>query len=152
MVSISSKKIPGEYLERIDALFRHISNTYQTEAMVQIYYHPNTEEYSLDIPKQKVTIDSVMVEYPEKTIHQIEQERKVKWLVAEIHSHGQYNAFFSQIDNADEIGNCIYGVFGGYFPSKNGTSQRLFRAGTGGKYVSLGEEDIFAKGEGACIF
>ena len=52
--------------------------------------------------------------------------------VADIHSHNEKDAFFSSIDDADEKGNCLYGVMGRFDMPE---PKQLFRAGTGGKYV-----------------
>lgn len=88
----------------------------------------STKKYFYYVPHQTVTFASVnffrnpQLEYNERYI-----------LVADIHSHGTIDAFFSLVDNADELGTRLFAVFGGYQGNYMYPDIKI-RAGSGGLF------------------
>lgn len=132
-------KIDRAIYEKIDKLFRKISEIYNTEALVHLYYLPDLKRYEIEIPSQVVSHAAVQeTDFPFETTE--------RFRVMDLHSHGTINAFFSGTDNRDEKGNRLFGVFGGYRHSEpNKPSDFVFRAGTGGKYFYLPRYEVFDK-------
>lgn len=125
--------IPGRLLSNVRGLFAKVTEEHMTEALAWIMYEPDTGEYSIHIPEQ--TVDGISVRTEEFSL-------RGKIRVVDIHSHNRMDAFFSSIDDSDELGNRIYAVMGGF--TSDGTSQTLLRAGTGGRYVSINAETVFS--------
>jgi proteasome lid subunit RPN8/RPN11 len=128
-------KIPISILKGIYLFFNYISDEYETEVRVQVFFDPNRKMYEVYLPNQEVTSASIYTldaeyAYMQKTGY---------WPVLDIHSHCRYPAIFSATDNNYEKGSWIYGVIGslGRFP------QLLLRAGSGGYYVPICERDVF---------
>lgn len=126
-------KLPISLLWAIERFFGFISQNYHTEALVRIYYNPETARYVCMVPPQDVTNVSVHTDMVEDCS---------LWPVMDIHSHGSLKAYFSYIDDMDEKGNRIFGVIGGYKEDGCAT-EKLFRAGTGGYFLSLSVDDVF---------
>ncbi len=63
-------------------------------------------------------------------------------VVAELHSHGSINAFFSSVDNRDEFRPCVYGVFGSYEKGRVDTSKHIIRVGEEGKFYPISISDF----------
>lgn len=62
-------------------------------------------------------------------------------LVADIHSHGRFKAFWSSQDCADEKGSRLFGVMGGFH--QKGCYTERFRIGCGGNFMEADLSDIF---------
>lgn len=131
-------KIPYCLLEKIIEIFEAEPHK---ECAVQIFYSPDTKQYELHIPEQYVTAASVM--FYRNTEKELE-----KILVMDIHSHGQYPAFFSRIDDEDEKGIRLYMVIGN-MDQKNHTYK--IRAGLAGIFGVLEMDEIFEKEGKLCI-
>lgn len=130
-------KMSGKLYDKIDGFFRYIADIYGTEVLVRIFWNRKKKEYEIELPEQSVSPSSVQEESDDKD----GVLRKPDCIaVAEFHSHCFYKAFFSSVDNEDELGNKIYGVLGDYSKTE---SNSILRAGTGGKYVYLQKKDIF---------
>ena len=93
------KKIPLEILAKICLYF---TSQLPYEALVRIYHKDG--EYHLDIP-EVIRASKVNIVVPPP-------DRDKGLLVCEIHSHNTMSAFFSSVDDADEIYPGIYGVIG----------------------------------------
>jgi len=102
---LSVPKIPASFLDFTLSYFRQIYQKCSSEVFVQFFYEPEADSYSIFVPEQKVGPASVKYE------RDLEYE-KGKIFVFEIHSHGNMNAFFSSIDNADEKEERFFGVIG----------------------------------------
>lgn len=126
-------KIPIYILDAISGFFSYIANEYNTEAALQLFYDRKTSSYELYIPEQYV--DDVSVEFERNW--QMESSDNY-YLVADIHSHGNIKAFFSYVDNQDEKGTRLFGVFGGF----NEKPSFFMRAGSGGYFKNI-STDIF---------
>ena len=126
-------KIPFSVLHEIIHFFWDVYTFRKTEAIALIFYHPDNG-YSIHIPRQYATPCTV----------EFERERSNEEIpVMEIHSHGQYSAFWSAQDDADELSHCIYGVAGNFKDFKYDDSHIITRAGTGGLHLQINPADIF---------
>lgn len=121
-------KIPGNILDQIISFF---TANYKYEAMVQIYWDHENKSYSVYVPKQEVS--KISIKYDNILTQRYQ-------LVMEIHSHNSMDAYFSAIDNANELAYLLYGVVGNI--DKNEVSIKV-RAGYNGKFISLPLEYIF---------
>jgi hypothetical protein len=131
--SMKLPKIPITYLDTIIQEFRRdLSN----ENMVQIYW--SVKENSYYLVKPRASYSKVAVHY--------EMTHTDDVLVMTIHSHNTMRAFWSSVDDEDEIYTGLFGVIGNLDRS---TPSMLFRAGMEGCFESLSVDQLFAKG-GEC--
>ena len=63
----------------------------------------------------------------------------------EIHSHGTYQAFWSSVDNEDEVSHRLYAVVGDFPHFNYDTKHILVRAATGTYHVQCNLWDIFER-------
>lgn len=126
-------KIPMHLLMFIWDFFAKLSERYELEALVHILYDMHSKEYTVRVPKQKLThvsVDSVLEEgYPDHLIH-----------VMDIHSHNTMPAKFSAVDDADEKPTRLYAVMG--------MLHRAFpdicvRASCAGHFIPVDPIDVF---------
>lgn len=118
--------VPSYMLMALYDFFKYVSDTYNTEAAVQLFYDVSEDRFFLNLPNQFVTYSSVRFDR--------DYALETKYLlVADIHSHGKISAFFSSVDNADELGTRIFGVYGNLASSPS----ILFRAGSGGYFCDM---------------
>lgn len=122
-------KIPSSIIRNTCGMFRKVMRRYDTEALVWICYDRRAGRYEVVIPEQEVSHVSVVSDT-------ILPESDDYFKVADFHSHGCINFPFSPVDNANEKGNHIFGVA----IDLAGDGKILWRAGTGGRYVPIGEE------------
>jgi len=122
-------KIPDELFTQLLSFFMDYAE-HEVEVMGVFYWDSIGKRYILDVPFQsvsKVSVDPCYSQFPPNYIK-----------VAEIHSHNTMKAFFSSIDNADELGTMLYAVIGRL---KKGDSSIRFdiqtRAGVSGKFIPL---------------
>lgn len=127
---MTGKKIPYRILLDVIAFFKR--NPHK-EAVVQIFYDVNAGQYEIYYPEQKVTSASVVF----TRSYDMEND---KVLVMDIHSHGAMKAFFSSIDDYDEMGTRLFMVFGNL--DKEEVTHKL-RAGIAGNYKMLKLSDVF---------
>lgn len=131
---MTAPKIPWSLAEEINRIFER--NPID-EFAVQIFYDSLKQNYELYVPEQKVSKSAVIF------TRNTELERK-KVLVMDVHSHGSFKAFFSEIDDRDEQGIRLYMVFGNM--NKKEHSYAL-RAGIVGNFCELSLDDVFEKEE-----
>ena len=126
-------KIPMHLLMFIWDFFAKLSERYELEALVHILYDMHSKEYTVRVPKQKLThvsVDSMLdEEYPDHLIH-----------VMDIHSHNTMPAKFSAVDDADEKPTRLYAVMG--------MLHRAFpdicvRASCAGHFIPVDPIDVF---------
>lgn len=96
-------KIPEYLFAQLVSFFSDYA-MYEVEVMGVFYWDTEDERYFLDVPIQNVTKDSIDSHYSEVPMHYIK--------VAEIHSHNTMDAYFSSVDNEDELGTMLFGVVG----------------------------------------
>lgn len=121
--------------------FKEICNVYNTEAALQLFWDDEEGKYFLHLPKQQVGHSWVNFERDCLLESQY-------WLVADIHSHGRIKTFFSSVDDADELGTRIYGVYGDL---KSNRPSCLYRAGSGGLFTSLTKEELYQQDDEVCL-
>ena len=126
-------KIPIAFFIAARCFFEEIYQEKGTEALLQLFYDEETKAYFWYVPKQEAFSTNVIA------TRDFSKECKYI-LVADVHSHGCYHAFWSRQDNADEKGTRIFGVMGG-FPNKE-TYNECFRLGCGGYFSTLQLLDI----------
>lgn len=95
----------------------------------QIFYDEE-QGYMLYMPWQTATPVSVTFE----RCMELEME---KLLVADVHTHGCLPAFFSEVDNRDELGWRIFMVFGRLDQLR---PEFCIRVGANGSFLNLGTE------------
>ncbi|MGI6657882.1 MAG: hypothetical protein ACOX4N_00465 [Dethiobacteraceae bacterium] len=102
------------------------------EAVVNIYFDKDKEQYFAEAPPQKVSNIHFEAERPLKEPHII--------LVMEIHSHHKMPAKFSSIDNEEQKETILFAVVGSidkFFPDIT------VRASCAGKYIPVDPGDVF---------
>lgn len=128
-------KIPYGIVLGISEFYKKIMVSHAgAEAMVQIWWNREKEEYFTYVPIQKVGAASVQFDHSEE----LQDDPNVMW-VMDTHSHNTMGAFFSGGDNADEKSTRIFGVLGRLnLPEW----ESKWRAGCNGQYVDLDMEDV----------
>jgi len=104
------------------------------EALVNIYWDKESNQFIPDVPVQ--TVSSVSI-HSEKS-SDFESDRYIHYM--DIHSHNKMDAFFSHIDDADEKATRVYAVFGNihqFFP------QIKVRISNGGKFLEIDPDVVF---------
>ena len=128
-------KIPKSVLDTIVSFFRYICDASAYEAYVQIYWRPEDETYYVHCPRQQISKArvryDVSLEIPTDHL-----------LVCEIHSHNTMKAFFSAIDDQDELvrGDRFFGVIG---QLQKATPEILLSFVAGGQRKSVEVFDLF---------
>lgn len=98
-------KIPYSVLDEIINFFKE---KLPNEALVDIVYDKETKEYSILKPLALTTETRVF--WDELSV--LTQLKPSQAVVCEIHSHNTMHAFFSSVDNKDEVQPLLYGVIG----------------------------------------
>lgn len=127
-------KIPGNIYGKAEAFFGYIAKKYGTEAMLQLFWNRNEREYELHCPIQRCSYTNV-------TCERDHDRESRQWLIMDLHSHGTINCSFSGVDDEDETGTRLYGVFYGYHAG--GYPKFDLRAGCGGHHFPLRKENFF---------
>lgn len=135
MFEFSLPKIPYGIILGIAEFYKKIMQTHAgAEAMVQVWWDKDKEEYFTYVPVQKVGPASVKFDHSEEL-----QSDPSKLWVMDSHSHNTMSAFFSGGDNADEKSTRVFAVLGRLnIPEW----ESKWRAGCNGQYVNLTKEDI----------
>ena len=130
-------KIPAKIWRAVVNFFKYLSAQFCVEGVVQIAYDTVKEEWKVLVPEQ--TVSQVSVNYDPQLAISTTAYSDGMVLVADIHSHNRMAAFFSSVDDNDERGVRLFGVFGNH----RGTSYDiLLRAGAGGRFCRIPAEDI----------
>ena len=133
-LTFSLPKIPYNILSFIVSFFRKLSNESQLEALANIYYKKEYEEYIIHIPEQRLSKASVDTE------NTCSEDVEGLLHVMDIHSHNTMPANFSQTDNDDEKATRVYAVIGRldkFFPDIT------VRISNGGKFFEIPPEQVF---------
>ena len=91
---INIPKIPGKSFAKIMTFFKKVYEEYRSEAVVLLYYNAAKNMYKIHVPHQKVT--GAGVEYAKG----ISVKDYVQ--VGTVHSHANFSAFHSGVDDHDE--------------------------------------------------
>ncbi len=127
-------KIPRKILDAVKEFFSYVSRDFETEALVKLAYIPDEKRFVVSVPAQ--TVSKISVSTQQMFLSSMDY-----MFVMDIHSHNTMPAFFSHVDDEDEKANAVYGVMGCFGDDE---PKMLFRAATGGRYVSLSDSDIFS--------
>lgn len=122
-------KVPNQLFEQLISFFMDYAD-HDVEVMGVFYWNMVKKQYFLDIPFQHVSKVSVDPCYTKLPSHFIK--------IAEVHSHNTMKAYFSSIDDADELGTMLYGVIG-KLRMASGTIRFdvQTRAGSAGNFIPL---------------
>lgn len=101
--------VPFHLFAQIIAFFRHfMRDGYEAEALVHVYWDKTERGYKIVVPMQNVSKAHISVIVPpDETLDEVRYIH-----VADIHSHNSMPAFFSQIDDRDELATRVYIVVG----------------------------------------
>ena len=133
--------IPSSMLLQVISFFQYVCRKSGSEVLVNVLYDKETGEYFCDVPKQTVSGCSVSAStgYDDsRYLH-----------VLDIHSHNVMPAFFSYIDDQDELVSRIYMVIG---KLNKAMPQMKLRASCGGKFIPLPLDSIFDVQPEGCPF
>lgn len=126
---LSLPKIPEHLMLQLLSFFADYSDL-EVEVMGVFYWDRTNKKYLVDVPHQKVNKESIDPSYTEFRPDLIR--------VAEIHSHNTMRAYFSTIDNNDEVGTMLYGVIGQMIKGDGVIRFDIkTRAGVAGKFLPL---------------
>ncbi|PQP80232.1 hypothetical protein C0Q44_27845 [Paenibacillus sp. PCH8] len=122
-------KIPESLVHQLISFFMDYSDN-DVEVMGVFYWDTKQGVYLLDVPNQSVSKTSIDQHYTSMPYWIIK--------VCEIHSHNKMEAYFSSVDNEDELGTHLYGVIGNLKHAKGLIRFDIqTRAGMAGKFISL---------------
>lgn len=128
-------RIPAELTIKIFAFFRHFAcDGADKEALLNIYWDKENNEYVIDAPEQvvsKVSVDSHISE-------QFTDDRYIHYM--DIHSHNTMEAFFSQVDDHDEKATRLYAVVG---KLNECVPEVKTRISNGGKFLDIDPTEVF---------
>jgi len=86
--------VPGELLARAIGLFREVFRRHRSEAIVLLHYDPASARYTLTVPEQNVAGGHLAYAIGPTPAGLVR--------VGTIHSHGDADAFHSELDDWDE--------------------------------------------------
>ena len=128
-------RIPSELMAQILAFFRHfVQNGAENEALLNIYWDKENQEFIVDAPEQVVSKISVDTRLSEK----FAIDRYVHYM--DIHSHNTMNAFFSPVDDHDERATRLYTVVGRLDQCVPEVKTRI---SNGGKFLEIDPSEVF---------
>jgi PRTRC genetic system protein A len=135
---LSLPKIPETLFAQLVSFFADYAMN-EVEVMGVFYWDNENELYILDVPFQevsKVKVDACYSQFPQHVIK-----------VAEIHSHNTMRAYFSGVDDEDELGTMLYGVVGRLQKGMREITYDLrTRAGVAGRFIPL-EANVIIEGD-----
>lgn len=97
-------KIPGSVMERVYGFFDWAWRRWRSEAILFLYYAPETGAFLLDAPPQTIQFYYRSGQWhPEGRVAYCALPRPPGYLkLGDIHSHGRFPAFFSAQDDRDD--------------------------------------------------
>lgn len=128
-------RIPLKLTMQVLAFFRHyISDSSESEALLNIYWDKERQEFVADAPEQVVTKISVEGRISEKYMC----DRYIHYM--DIHSHNRMGAFFSAVDDHDERATRLYTVIG---RMDSPVPEIRTRISNGGKFLDINPAEVF---------
>lgn len=125
-------KIPYTMIVTAQKFFQNVYRKKGTEAFLQLFYDESEKSYFWHLPEQIASRANVVA-----TRNFLKEQEFL--LVADVHSHGSYSAFWSDIDCKDEKGSRVFGVMGSFHKD---VCTECFRIGCGGYFSELEIRDI----------
>lgn len=127
--------IPLKLMMQAYAFFRHYANDGSgSEALLNIYWDKEAQEFIADAPEQAVTGISVESRISEEYMH----DRYIHYM--DIHSHKTMGAFFSAIDDHDEKATRLYTVIGRL---DRPVPEIRTRISNGGRFLEIDPDVVF---------
>jgi hypothetical protein len=105
-LSLSLPKMPGELFGRMYGFFEAAYQRWEGEAVVFIFYSPQSQEYRLDVPPQTLFRHRTLKGgwRTERKVAYSYLERPAGFIkLGDAHSHGDLPAFFSCADDEDDV-------------------------------------------------
>lgn len=128
-------RIPVELFMQALAFFRHfIQHGSGKEALLNIYWDKEAQEFLADAPEQVVSKISV----ESKISRKFSDEKYIHYM--DIHSHNTMKAFFSTVDDHDEKATRLYTVVGRL---DQVVPEIRTRISNGGKFMDINPSTIF---------
>ena len=128
-------RIPLKLLMQVTAFFRHfVQDGPDYEALVNIYWDRERQEFTADVPEQVVTGVSV----DSRINGDFTDERYIHYM--DIHSHNTMKAFFSPVDDRDEKATRLYTVVGNLDKCVPEVRTRI---SNGGKFLEIDPAEVF---------
>lgn len=128
-------RIPMELFMQVLAFFRRfIRNGSGNEALLNIYWDREAQEFLADAPEQVVSRISVDSKISEK----FTDERYIHYM--DIHSHNTMKAFFSTVDDHDEKATRLYTVVG---KLDQAVPEIRTRISNGGRFMEIDPASVF---------
>lgn len=132
-VWLTTPKIPWAIYTQIVAFFRAVNEKHKAEAIIRVFWDPDTDQWIPHCPEQEVGAA--------KVDHKDDFDKEGHYRhVADIHSHNTMSAFFSGTDDADEKKAVrLYGVIG---KIQHPIPASSWRAWTGKAFAPLKFADV----------
>ena len=128
-------RIPLKLMMQVFAFFRHyVHDGPVSEALLNIYWDKEEQEFIADAPEQVVTGISVESRISSRYMC----DRYIHYM--DIHSHNTMGAFFSTIDDHDEKATRLYTVVGRLDCTVPEIKTRI---SNGGKFLEIDPETVF---------
>ena len=128
-------RIPLKLTMQVFAFFRHyVHDGAESEALLNIYWDKEKQEFTADAPEQVVTGISVESRISEKYMC----DRYIHYM--DIHSHNTMGAFFSTVDDHDEKATRLYTVIGRLDAP---VPEIRTRISNGGKFLDIDPAEVF---------
>ena len=128
-------RVPLSILMQVVAFFRHFIHCgSEYEALVNIYWDKEAQEFIADVPEQVVTGVSV----DSHISGEFMDERYIHYM--DIHSHNTMGAFFSPVDDHDEKATRLYAVVGRL---DKAVPEMKVRISNGGKFLDIDPSLVF---------
>ena len=128
-------RIPVQLMTQVLAFFRHfVQDGAENEALLNVYWDKENQEFVVDAPEQVVTKISVDTQLSEK----FASERYIHYM--DIHSHNTMSAFFSPVDDHDERATRLYTVVGRL---DRCVPEVRTRISNGGKFLEIDPAEVF---------
>ncbi|MCR5719795.1 MAG: Mov34/MPN/PAD-1 family protein [Lachnospiraceae bacterium] len=134
------RKLPLIPVNILDEVVEFFESELPNEACVTVIYNKKTEKFS--VIKAKGRCGTCFIEYDYSNASELLCDPSIITVMM-IHSHGSGNAFFSKLDDADEMYPGVFGVIGGL--GKIDTPQMKFRARLDGVSCNLKVTDLFER-------
>lgn len=93
-VKMNIPKIPGNVIAKVASFFKEVYNKHHAESIVVIFYNEQTKKYKIIPPKQEVSGAAVTYNKAMSIPDML--------MIGTIHSHSNFSAFHSSVDDNDE--------------------------------------------------
>ena len=121
-VDLRFPALPATLLERVLAFFDEVYRRFRGEAIVILFYNPDTQEFRVGVPHQRISgyFDSLGRWWPDYRLSYESAERPEGFVrFGTVHSHASLAAYASHVDCEDEkFEDGLHVVFGSFASEK----------------------------------